>query len=96
MGSNLDITSAVAVAKANELCNNYGLDTISTGGVAAYLFECLEKGLLTSADCDGEELGFNNPEGLFWLIDKIVNRQGIGDILADGFASAIEKLGEKR
>jgi len=95
LGSNLDITSAVAVAKVNELCNNYGLDTISTGGVAAYLFECLEKGILTSADCGGEELGFNNPEGLFWLIDKIVNRQGIGDILADGFAIAIERLGEK-
>ncbi len=95
LGSNLDITNAAAVAKANELCNNYGLDTISTGGIAAYLFECLESGLLNPADCDGKELGFNDPEGLFWLIDKIVNRQGIGDILAEGFAGAIEKLGEK-
>jgi len=93
LGSNLDITSAVAVAKANELCNNYGLDTISTGGVAAYLFECLEKGILSSADCDGKELGFNDPEGLFWLIDQIVNRRGIGDILADGLVTAVEKLG---
>jgi len=95
LGTNLDITSAVAVAKANELCNNYGLDTIGTGGVASYLFECLEKGVLSSADCDGRELGFNDPEGLFWLIEQIVNRRGIGDILADGLVTAVEKLGVK-
>ncbi len=95
LGSNLDITDPIAVAKANELCNNYGLDTISTGGVASYLFECLEKGILSKADCDGKELGFNDPEGLFWLIEKIVNRQGIGDTLADGLVSAVKKLGEK-
>ncbi len=93
LGTNLDITDAVAVAKANELCNNYGLDTISMGGVASYLFECLEKGVLTSADCDGKELGFNDPEGLFWLIEQIVDRQGIGDILADGLVRSVEKLG---
>ncbi len=95
LGSNLDITDAVAVAKANELCNNYGLDTISMGGVAAYLFECLEKNLLTPADCDGKELSFNDPEGLFWLIDQIVNRRGIGDTLADGLVTAVEKLGQE-
>ena len=95
LGSNLDITDPVAVAKANELCNNYGLDTISTGGVASYLFECLEKKILTKDDCDGKTLGFNDPEGLFWLIEQIVNRQGIGDTLADGLVTAVEKLGEK-
>ena len=93
LGSNLDITDAVAVAKANELCNNYGLDTISMGGVAAYLFECLEKDLLSAADCDGKQLGFNDPDGLFWLIEQVVNRQGIGDTLADGLVTAVEKLG---
>ncbi len=95
LGTNLDITSAVAVAKANELCNNYGLDTISMGGVASYLFECLEKGLLSPEDCDGKKLGFNDPDGLFWLIEQVVNRQGIGDILADGLVTAVKKLGSK-
>lgn len=93
LGSNLDITDAVAVAKANELCNNYGLDTISMGGIAAYLFECLEKDLVTPADCDGKELGFNDPEGLFWLIEQVVHRRGIGDTLADGLVTAVAKLG---
>jgi aldehyde:ferredoxin oxidoreductase len=95
LGSNLDIVDPVAVAKANELCNNFGLDTISTGGAAAYLFECLEKSILTKDDCDGKELGFNDPEGLFWLIKQIVNRKGIGDTLADGLVTAVKKLGEK-
>jgi len=95
LGSNLDITDAVAVARANELCNNFGLDTISMGGVAAYLFECLEKGLLSPVDCDGKELGFNDPEGLFWLIEQVVTRQGIGDILADGLVTAVRKFGPK-
>ena len=95
LGTNLDITDAVAVAKANELCNNYGLDTISMGGIASYLFECLEAGVLSPADCDGRQLGFNDPEGLFWLIDQVVNRRGIGDILADGPVAAVRKLGAK-
>ncbi len=95
LGSNLDIVDPVAVAKANELCNNYGLDTISTGGAASYLFECLEKKILTKDDCGGRELGFNDPEGLFWLIEQIVNRKGIGDTLADGLVAAVKKLGEK-
>ncbi len=95
LGSNLDIMDPVAVCKANELCNNFGLDTISTGGTASYLFECLEKGLLTTEDCDGEKFGFGNPEGLFRLIEKIVHRDGIGDVLAEGVASAVKKLGDK-
>ena len=95
LGSNLDITSPIAVSKANELCNNYGLDTITMGGVASYLFECLEKGILTKKECDGKTIGFNDPEGLFWLIEQIVNRQGIGDTLADGLVTAVEKLGKK-
>lgn len=95
LGSNLDIFDPVAVAKANELCNNFGLDTISTGGAAAYLFECLERKILTPADCNGKEIGFNDPEGLFWLIEQIATRQGIGDTLADGLVTAVKTLGEK-
>ncbi len=94
LGSNLDITDPVAVCKANEMCNNLGLDTISTGGMAAYLFECLEKGVLTPKDCGGGDYGFGRPEGLFKLIEKISAREGIGDTLADGPVPAVEQLGE--
>jgi aldehyde:ferredoxin oxidoreductase len=95
LGSNLDIMDPVAVCKANEMCNNLGLDTISTGGIAAYLFECLEKGVLSSEDCGGEDYGFGKAEGLFSLIEKIAAREGIGDVLADGPAFAVKKLGQK-
>ena len=95
LGSNLDITDAVAVAKANELCNNYGLDTIGTGGVVAFVFEAVEKGLIPSDDAGHPSLRFGNADALFWLIEKITAREGIGDVLADGLASAVKTFGEK-
>jgi aldehyde:ferredoxin oxidoreductase len=88
LGSNLDITDPAAVAKANELCNNYGIDTITMGGLAAYLFESAEKGLIAPEAADGKSLGFGDPEALFWLIERVAQRQGIGDILAEGFEAA--------
>ncbi len=93
LGSNLDITDPVAVAKANELCNNYGIDTITMGGLAAYLFESSEEGAITAEATDGKSLSFGDPEALFWLIEAVAQRKGIGDILADGFTAAIEHLG---
>ncbi|MBW2364114.1 MAG: hypothetical protein JRF25_03340, partial [Deltaproteobacteria bacterium] len=93
--SNLDITDAVAVAKANELCNNYGLDTIGTGGVVAYVFEAVEKGLISSDDVGHPSPCFGNADALFWLIEKITAREGIGDVLADGLTSAVKAFGEK-
>jgi aldehyde:ferredoxin oxidoreductase len=95
MGSNLDITDAAAVAKANELCNKYGMDTITVGCIAGYIFECMEKGLISQADTDGKKTGFGDPEGLFWLIEAIAHREGIGDVCAEGFETLISKFGEK-
>lgn len=95
LGSNLGITDPKAIAKANELCNNYGIDTISTGGLAAYLFECLKNGLISVDAVESRNLGFNDPESLFWIIEKISYRRGVGDILADGFGNSIEKFGHK-
>ena len=95
LGANLDITDPVAVAKANELCNNYGIDTISMGGLAAYVFESSEKGLITPESTDGKSLRFGDPEALLWLIERVAQRQGIGDILAEGFEAAIENFGRE-
>jgi aldehyde:ferredoxin oxidoreductase len=95
MGSNLDITDPKSVARASQLCGHYGIDTITMGGLAGYVFECAEKGLIPPEALDGRKVGFSNPEDLFWLIEKTANRDGIGDILADGFTAAISKFGEK-
>ena len=94
LGTNLDITDPVTVAKANELCNNLGLDTIGTGGLAAYLFECMEEGLITP-DAVGRELGFGDGDGLLWLIERIARREGVGDVLAEGFEAAVAAFGEE-
>ncbi len=95
LGTNLDITDPVAVARANELCNNYGIDTIMMGGLAAYLFECMEKGLITPEQMQGRQLAFGDVSGLLWLIEQVVERRGVGAILAEGFVAAIAHFGEE-
>ncbi|MBN1945407.1 MAG: aldehyde ferredoxin oxidoreductase family protein [Bradymonadales bacterium] len=93
LGANLLITDPVVVGHANELCNEYGLDTISTGGAIAYLLECLERGLIPAAEVGGWNLSFGHPESLFWLIEAIAHREGIGDVLAEGLAAAVKRYG---
>ena len=95
LGSNLDITDAGAVAKANEMCNQYGLDTITTGALAAYFFESVEEGLIKGDIGKKYSSGFGSPEKLFRLIDKIANREDVGDVLADGFQAAEKQFGKK-
>ena len=93
LGSNLDIVDAAAVAKANELCNENGIDTITMGGLAAYLFESMERGCISPEKVDGKTVGFACPEDLFWLIERVAARQGVGDVLAEGFGACIRHFG---
>lgn len=95
LGSNLDIFDPVAVAKANELCNTYGIDTITLGGIVSYLAESVEKGLITDDQIGYKGFGFGNPDGLIWLIKQVGNREGIGNIVADGFEASIKHFGEE-
>ncbi|MCW3997035.1 MAG: aldehyde ferredoxin oxidoreductase family protein [Candidatus Bathyarchaeota archaeon] len=84
----------LAIAKANELCNKFTIDTMSTGVVIAFAMECFEKGLITKEDSNGIELTWGNHEAIIQLIEKIVKREGIGDILADGVMRAAKKIGK--
>ncbi len=93
LGSYCGITSLETVAIANQLCNMYGLDTISCGGTISFAMECFEKGILTEKDTDGLELTFGNDESVITLIEKIAKREGIGDLLAEGSYRAAKKLG---
>ena len=93
LGCNLDITDAAAVAKANELCNEAGLDTITMGAIAAYVFEAMEQGAITPDQMDGKTLAFASPEDLFWLIERVNARQGPGDVLAEGFPASVRHFG---
>ncbi len=94
IGCNCGVSDLKAIAKGNELCNAYSLDTISTGGVIAFAMECFENGLLTTKDTDGIELRFDNAEAMLKIIELIARREGIGNLLAEGTARAAQKIGK--
>ncbi|MBI5968038.1 MAG: aldehyde ferredoxin oxidoreductase family protein [Deltaproteobacteria bacterium] len=94
LGSLLCIDDLAAISKGNELCNRYGLDTISTGVAIGFLMECFENGILSKADTEGLEFKFGNTEAMLKAIEWIASRKkGLGDLLADGVKAAAAKIG---
>ena len=93
-GSNLLNDDLASIVKINEMCNNYGMDTISVGATIGYVIECFENGLLTKQDTDGLEMTWGNAESIVAMTEKIGRREGVGDVLADGIRAAWEKLGK--
>lgn len=93
-GSYCDNTNLEDICYANQLCNMYGVDTISCGATIAFAMECFETGLLTKEDADGMELKFGDGSVFGEIIPKIAKREGkLGDLLAEGSARAAEKIG---
>jgi len=82
------------LAKANQLCDELGIDTISAGVTIAWAMECYERGLLTSKDTDGLKLSFGNAEAILKTLELIAYRKGIGDMLAEGVRGASRRLGK--
>lgn len=93
LGSCCLINDLEAVAYAADLCNRYGLDTISTGGVIAFAMELYEHGLITKDDLGGIELTWGNAGAAIELIKKIANKEGIGELLGMGVKKAADKIG---
>ena len=83
-----------AIIKASELCNYYGVDSISAGVIVGFAMDCYENGILTDKDTDGIEARFGSHEALVKLLEKMGKREGIGDILAEGVKIAAEKIGK--
>jgi aldehyde:ferredoxin oxidoreductase len=79
--------------KANELCNRYGMDTISMGSTIAYATEAYLAGLIGEEDTGGIELGWNQPQTLLELIEKTARREGFGDQLAEGSRAMSQRYG---
>lgn len=88
---NNDVESIIA---CNDICNRYGLDTISAGATIAFAIECYENGLITKEDTGGIELNWGNAEATVAMTEKLAKREGFGDILADGVKIAAEKIGK--
>ncbi|MFO7918621.1 MAG: aldehyde ferredoxin oxidoreductase C-terminal domain-containing protein, partial [Anaerolineae bacterium] len=93
LGSTCGVSDAVAVSRANVLCNAHSLDTIGTGLAISFAMECYESGLLTKEDTDGLDLRFGNGEAMVEMVEKIARREGLGDLLAEGLVPAAEEIG---
>ncbi len=84
-----------SIIKVNDICNRYGLDTMSTGSTIAFAIECYENGLITKDDTEGIELTWGNHGAIVAMTEKIAKREGFGVILADGSKVAAEKIGRE-
>ncbi len=93
LGACCGITDPEAVLKGNELCNEYGLDTISVGGVIGWLLESAERGVINPAEVECPELAWGNGDAMIQLIHWIAHRRGIGGLLAEGTRRAAEVIG---
>jgi aldehyde:ferredoxin oxidoreductase len=83
-----------AIIKGMDLCNYYGIDAISAGVVVGFAMDCYENGILTRSDLGGIDAHFGNSEALLQLLEKIGQREGIGDLLAEGVSIAGQKIGK--
>jgi aldehyde:ferredoxin oxidoreductase len=93
LGSNCGVSDLKAVCKANELCQRYSIDTISTGVTISFAMECFEHGLLTKEDTDGMDLSFGNAESMVKMVELIGEKSGLGALLAEGVKRAAEQIG---
>jgi len=95
LGGRCGIDDIESILYTNDLCNDYGLDTISCGGVIAFAMECYERGLLTKRETGGLELKWGNSEAVVECIEKITRREGFGEKLAEGTVRFAKKFGPK-
>lgn len=86
-------SSIESIAKANEICNRYGMDTITCGSTIAFAIECFENGLITEKDTDGIALTWGNAEAIVKMTEKIARQEGFGAILAQGSLKAAAQIG---
>jgi len=93
LGGECMIDDLKVICQANSLCNQYGLDTISTGATIAFAMEAFEKSLLTIQDTEGIDLRWGNSEALIAVIHKMGLREGIGELMSRGSKAMAETLG---
>jgi aldehyde:ferredoxin oxidoreductase len=89
---NEDVDAAV---HASYLCNEYGIDTISMGGIIAFAMDCFDNGLITTEDTGGMEIKWGDPDVFIELVKKIALKEpGIGELLSGGTRRAAQKIGK--
>jgi len=95
LGSNCGISDLPSLLKAHVLCNQLGLDTISTGVAISFAIECHQRKIITDESARGLDLTWGNSDAMLELIRRIAyKRRGLGGLLADGVRKAAEKIGK--
>lgn len=94
IGGNCQLTEINDVAYLNYWMDEYGIDTISGGNVIAFALECIEKGIIDKSQVEGKDLRFGDTASALYLLEKIVKREGIGDLLSKGVRPAAKILGK--
>lgn len=89
----IDSLSIEATIRADELCDDLGIDTISAGNCIGFAYELYERGIIDRNDTDGLELTYGNHQAMITLIGKIAAREGFGDVLAEGVVRAARTIG---
>lgn len=84
--------NAESVIKANDICDRYGIDTISAGATIAFAMECYERGIITKSDTGSIELTWGNAPAIVSMLEKMAKREGFGAVLADGVKRAAEQV----
>lgn len=93
-GTNCLNDNLESIIKANDICNRYGLDTISAGACMSFAIDCYENGLISREDTDGIEMTWGNHKSIVAMLEKIAKREGFGAVLADGVKAAARKIGK--
>ena len=84
--------NAESIIKCNEICNRYGMDTISAGATIAWAIECFENGLISEKETDGLALNWGNAESIVAMTEAMAEEKGFGKILAQGSRKAADML----
>ncbi|MDZ7373550.1 MAG: aldehyde ferredoxin oxidoreductase family protein [candidate division KSB1 bacterium] len=84
LGSNTGVADRDAILYANYLCDKYGIDAISAGGIIAFTMELFERGFISKRELDGVEARFGNAEALVELCDRMGKGEGVGAFLEKG------------
>ena len=91
-GTNCGIDRFDAIVAAEQLCDEYGVDTMSCGCTIAFAMECFEKGLITKEDTGGIELKFGDAAAMVKAVEMLVKGEGLSDLFGQGVRSAAEKI----
>jgi len=94
-GPNCGNSNLASIIKASDMCNDLGIDTITTGNTIALVFDLYEKGLVDKGFCDGLDLSWGNSDSILKLIELIGRKKGCGALLAEGSLKVAQHFGSE-